>query len=573
MSELGLDGVPPGYYRNAVGGIESLPWPDDIDQLPPSLGFQVIDWCEANLVHHLDGTPWRFTEFQKKIIVLAYAVNDAGTAWLYRRVITRLAKGAGKDPFFAALIDAELMGPTKFSHFHPVTGRPVGVRHRKALVTVGANSETQAKELLAVANSLVSDHLAAEVGFVPGVLGSAAAGGSRIKLNTKSEATTEGDPATASFLNETHHMTEANGGNKIAATGRRNVAKSPGGWARVFEATNAHVQGGGSVGERTYESWQTQLREAHIRKPDILYVSVEASPELEFGDPETDMTIIRQAYVYSPWTNPERILAEVYDDETTLADAIRFFANGVAATATAWVEPVRFDALSRPELPLFEGDQISLFLDCSKSDDATALMACRISDEHYVQLGVWQKPHGYSDKRNPWRAPRHEVDAAVRLAKSRYEIVWFGVDPSPAKDEADDSAYWGPLVEAWHILFRDELAVWASPGRNAVEFDFRQSVPGGKERFRLFTEMCGQLQTAIDEDGSITHCGSAALRTHVHNARMRPNQWGNSIGKATRNSPHKVDLAVAMVAAGLGRSLWLTSGKSTKKSTGVMYQF
>jgi hypothetical protein len=65
----------------------------------------------------------------------------------------------------------------------------------------------------------------------------------------------------------------------------------------------------------------------------------------------------------------------------------------------------------------------------------------------------------------------------------------------------------------------------------------------------------GRTSRDIDEDGSLTHDGSAALRVHVHNARRRTNQWGISLGNQTRGSKKLVDLAVCMVGARLGRKI------------------
>ena len=41
--------LPPGYYLdrwNGTGAWCTLPWPEDLDDLPPSIGPQVIAWAE-----------------------------------------------------------------------------------------------------------------------------------------------------------------------------------------------------------------------------------------------------------------------------------------------------------------------------------------------------------------------------------------------------------------------------------------------------------------------------------------------------------------------------------------------
>jgi len=157
-----------------------------------------------------------------------------------------------------------------------------------------------------------------------------------------------------------------------------------------------------------------------------------------------------------------------------------------------------------------------------------------------------------------------------------FDVQWFGVDPSPARDDETEHEYWATLTDEWHRDFRDRVLIWATgtpggTGGNAVLFDMRTSTPGGKERNRLFTEQAEI--TAAEIDGSdatpmLTHDGDSILRMHVHNARRRPNQWGVSLSKETRDSSKLVDMAVAMVGARLGRRLVLNSGKARKKRTG-----
>jgi hypothetical protein len=77
------------------------------------------------------------------------------------------------------------------------------------------------------------------------------------------------------------------------------------------------------------------------------------------------------------------------------------------------------------------------------------------------------------------------------------------------------------------------------------------------------------METArvVDEEPlerAFTHDGHSALRRHVHQAKRRPNQWGFSLGKVSRDSNKLVDLAVCMVGARLGRRRVLNSSKFRK---------
>jgi hypothetical protein len=559
--------LPPGYWVDeTTGGWCSLPWPVDPDEraalAAASLGPDIISWAEGRtdepgFTDYLTGQPWRFTPGQKRFLVLWYLVGSSGR-FVYRSGVKRGAKGTGKDPFGAAWCLIELIGRSQFSHFDEV-GRPVGMRHLLPLVQVASNSEAQSKDVLRVANALLSRDARSFYEVDAGETRTILASGGRMEILTASEKTSEGDPATAIMLNESHHMTESSGGHRVAEVARRNVGKSPAALqARLCEFTNAHRQGADSVAERSYEAWQAQVS-GRAKRQDILYDSREAPPQLNLDDDATRMAALRAAYADAPWVDLDRLSDEVLDPRTARADSIRYYLNGLAAAEDAWIDPRRFDEASTAAEVVEDREQVALFLDCSKSSDATGLVGCRIWDGHVFTIGGWQRPHGRRGE--GWLAPREEVDAEVRAAFDRWRVVWFGVDPSPARDDDDESLYWMPLVDRWHQDFSRKLPVWATPGTkgNAVKFDMRLSQPGGNERNRLFTEAAMQTARDIDEDRSLTHDGHSMLRLHAHNARRRPNQWGVSLGKVSRDSNKLVDLAVCMVGARLGRRLVLNS--------------
>lgn len=540
----------------------------------PTIGDYVAAWIEGRRPfrdlppprHHLTGELIELRPGQLNLIFWWYALADApmpDPRWLYRSGARRGAKGTGKDPLLAVLALAELCGPT-----WPVWsgGRWTGEFHRLSLVQIGANSEGQAKDPLTVANAMVDRDMSAEYGFDKGILRTQIRDGGRIEVLTTSEASTEGDPATAIFLNETHHMKHSNGGDRLAAVARRNVGKSPRGMARILELTNTHMPGEDSVAEQTFDAWQAQVA-GKTRRVDILYDSREAPPHLSLQDEAQLMQGLAAAYHDSPWSDLDRLAGEAQDLRTPIADSIRFYFSSLPTAATAWVDPRTFDALARPGTVVEDGEGIALFLDCSKSHDATTLVGARISDGHVLALGCWQRPHGERGK--GWQVSRNEVDATVRAIFERLDVWWFGVDTSPAVEDETETSYWGSLVDAWHRDVRDRVLLWATPGLkgSAVAFDLRQHLPGGRERLREFTAEAEQTALAI-EDGTLTWDGDPTLRLHVHNARRRPNQFGVSLGKKSRDSGHLVDYAVSMVGARLGRRLVLNSGKSRKRRTG-----
>ena len=569
--------LPPGYWPHETGAWCSIPWPTDPEAkdalIRSSLGPQIIEWAEGRteipgLVNHLSGEPWRFTSGQKRFIILWWSYTPDGR-WVYRSGVKRGAKGTGKDPFGAAICNIELIGPSRLVN---VEGNWVGMPHRLPLVQIASNSEAQSKDVLRVANAMLPRATREYFGIDPGETRTIIESGGRMELLTASEKSAEGDPATFIMLNESHHMTEASGGHRVAEVARRNVGKSPAELqARLCEFTNAHMQGMDSVAERTYNAWQAQVS-GKAKRQDILYDSIEAPPDTDLYDDASRMMGLRAAYYdalphdgHPGWADLDRLSDEILDPRTSVADSIRYYLNGLATAEDAWVDPRAFDDLARPELSIADDERVAIFLDCSKSSDATGLVISRLSDGHVVTGGVWQRPHG--DRGKGWLAPRHEVDATVRDLFRRLDVVWFGADPSPARDDEDESLYWMELIDTWHRDFGKQLPVWSTP-QHSVLFDMRMSQRGAVDRNRLFTESAMQTAREIDEEGSLTHDGHPALRMHVHNARRRPNQWGVTLGKISRDSQHLVDLAVCMVGARLGRRLALNSGKLKRQKTG-----
>ena len=578
----------PGYRvdETAFGALVTLPWPDDPEEkwalAQNSLGPTVIDWAEGRtdepgLTHYLTGADWRFTPGQKRFLIMWYAYDPATGRYLYRSGVKRGAKGTGKDPFAAAHMNIEFLGPSQLIRDPDSPTGWSGMRHRMPLVQIASNSEAQSKDTLRIANAMLGEdarrYYRIDAGETMTKLKDGTGG--RMEVLTYSERSSEGDPATFIVLNESHHM-KGDGGYAIAAVARRNVGKSPAELqARVVEYTNAHQLGTESVAGDSFDAWQKQISGFYPGlKRDILYDSVEADPRLRtYVDWELELGI-RQAYSDAPWSDHERLRDEALDPRTTPGDSIRFYFNGLAAAEDAWVDPQKFDALADPSLVLHDGDAITLFLDCSKSEDATGLVASRLYDGAIFVLGFWQRPHGARGK--DWLAPREEVDATLRDAFERYRIIWCGIDPSPARDDEDESLYWKPMIDGIHRDYHKRVKLWATPGAvrgHSVLFDMRMSTNGARERNQRFTEMAGVISENVDEyEGlgkpPLIYQPHAALRMHVHAAKRRPNQWGFSLGKASRDSNKLVDLAVCMVGARLGRETALNAGVKAGRRPG-----
>lgn len=577
----------PGYWVDEeTGAWCSLPWPTDEDEkrelIRNSMGPYLIEWSEGRtdepgLTDYISKRPWRWTAGQKRFLILWYHVDPDGRM-SYRSGIKRGAKGTGKDPMAAAVCNCELAGPVEFHDWdRNERGLLIGQPRGFPLVQVMSNSQEQSKDVLRVANAMwggaARERYGLDIGTTRTIM---TTNGGRFEVPPSAEESAEGDPATHIALNESHHMTHSNGGDDVAAVARRNVGKSPEQiYARIIEYTNAHKQNGDSVAEGSYLAWQKQQAPQYRGKRDILYDSIEAPPNTNILTDEGRKRGLRAAYMDAPWNDIQRKSDEMADARTSVADSIRFYLNGLASEEDTWVDAQNFDTLAAGDTVVDNKDWVAVFADCSKSGDATGFTCTRLDDMFTWTGGVWEKPKGWDVKKHgKFLVPRAEVDAALRATLERHDVVWCGIDPSPAEDDDTEALYWRDMIDGLHRDYRNKLQVWATPGEtigNSVLFDMRTSQRGALARLQQFTEAAMMVQRWIDEEklnGPLRHDGHPILRQHVHNARNRDNQWGTSLSKVTRDSNKHIDLAVCMVGSIMGARIALNSGKLKRKPKG-----
>jgi len=98
---------------------------------------------------------------------------------------------------------------------------------------------------------------------------------------------------------------------------------------------------------------------------------------------------------------------------------------------------------------------------------------------------------------------------------------------------------------------------------------------GGIQKLTVANE---RLVSAI-ENHQVRHGGESfplgrTLRQHVLNARRRPNRFGLSFGRESRESARKVDAYAAILLADLTRHRLLESGKQRPRDrSGAVYFF
>ena len=500
------------------------------------------------------GEPWKFTAEQARLWLWWYAVDASGQFVFDREGVVQRLKGWGKDPVAATMCGNELVGPCRFSHFEG--DRAVGTDEPDAWVQIAAVTQEQTKNTMRLFPRLFTDDAKREFKLQIGKEQIYALGDQRfLQALTSNPAPLEGGRSTFVLLNETHHFLRSNNGLDMYDVIERNATKSSDGSARVLHITNAYDPGMDSLAERTRQSWE--LSQGEDRKnmlSGLMYDSLEAPPEAPLT-PEDAPEVVRGVRGDSVWLSLDRIQKSILDPRNPPSRSRRFWYNQITANEESWMDPIKWDKQAAPELRFKDGEEIVMFFDGSKSDDATALVGVRVSDGFIQALGLWQAPP--QKRRGEWVAPRGEVSQRVRALFKQYRVVGFWGDPSHTKEDGTLDLFWQPLIDEWHREFSSKLTLWAST-QHSIAWDMSNTSSSGKGK--LFVPAAEAFVEAV-ENGELLHDGSAELARHVKNARRFPTRFGVSLSKDGPESPRKVDLAVCAVGATLMRRQLLNSGK------------
>ena len=509
-----------------------------------TLGWGILGWC-AEWLQNENGEPWTFTNEQARFVLWWYAVDEQGR-FLYQTGVMQRLKGHGKSPFGAALCLAELCGPSQFSHFDE-DGEAVGKRNTKAWVQVAAVSRDQTKNVTDQLIVLMTDDFIQSYGVEPGKEVTRAFNGkNRLETVTSSFRSAEGNRTTFSILDEPHHWVEGNGGHKLFEVIENNNVKSGG---RILLLTNAYLPGEDSVLERIREQHNKFLEGSLQYDPGILYDSIEAHPETPLT-PEGIRKVVPIIRGDSVWLDPERIVKSILNAAVSPARSRRMWLSQITADEDALLTDVDWRACEDSTLVLEPDDEIVLGFDGGKTDDATALVALRLSDNALFLLGLWEKLD--TPDHEDWEVDQERVDSTVAEAFQTYKVRGFYADV----------ALWESWIAEWANRYGEGLGIKASE-RNPIAWDMRTSrrfVTHAHERF---------LRSFLDK--KLKHDGNLNLRRHFLNTRRRVNDDGVYFGKESRESKRKVDAYAASMLAHEAAYDYRNRGKKTQERGGGLW--
>jgi len=174
----------------------------------------------------------------------------------------------------------------------------------------------------------------------------------------------------------------------------------------------------------------------------------------------------------------------------------------------AW-EDCKLDRAPRPR------ERVVLAFDGSASGDSTALVGCTLDGHLWVE-GLWENP---GDPR--WRVPREDVDRAVDVAFTKYDVVELACDP------------WG---------WRSEIEAWSKRHgeKRVLEWNTAHAARMAPATDRLYQAVVTKV---------VTHDGDSRMAAHIAHCVAKSTPQGDLVSKDKRGSPRKIDAAVAAIVA------------------------
>lgn len=530
----------------------------------PTLGYLALDWQAEYLIvpdGATAGDPLELTDEQALFFLNFYALDPHAegpairgralrNARRIRRAVLSRPKGWGKSPIMAGAALTEALGPVVFdgwdAYGEPV-GRPWNSLGFKPKVQLVAVSEDQTANTWDPLLTMASHELLLSEYDIEPMQTMVNVPGGLIEYVTSAANSREGFRPVFSIMDQTESWTATNGGIKLAATIRRNLAKVGG---SSIETPNAYIPGLNSVAERSFDTWRKQQEGRTRGNAGVLFDHREAPADTDPTDRESLLAGLAVAYgesadVNGGWVELDRIIEEYWDPDNEPEDSRRYYLNQVTHATDSWLSAPEWGACADATKIVAAGEVITLGFDGSRKrsrgvTDATALIGCRVSDGHLFEIAVFEQPSGPAGE--GWEVPTTQALAAIDKAFSTYTVIGMYADPPKWESHLTDlEAKYGPRLKV--KASRDHPMHWWMTGGRAV----------------LTVRMLDEFHSAVLQQ-LLTHDGSFALTRHMLNARRRTSRSGVQIAKEHPDSARKIDAAVAAVLARKARQDAVAAG-------------
>lgn len=543
-----------------------MPWSGPLfDGHICSLGYQLLDWIVAYECHgvgDIQGQPlagaYDLDDEIRDFIINAYEIDPETGRRVRNEAVLSRPKGRAKSEIAGFLVVAEALGPVRFLHWDD-SGQPVGRRVNSPLIKCLATEEGQAGNTfqnVAYIFAQGSEHFPELYGAASGFRGYQSATaiylpeGGEIRACSSGAASKDGGLETFVVADETHLyvLPELR---RMYGTISRNLGKRFDADPWLMQTSTAYKPGEGSVFETTLTMW----RKGELPSS-VLVDHREAKGKVDLDDKARTMRQLREAYgAASAWIDLERKYRDMRDPRICKDDeeAARYFLNKPLSSKDVWIPADVVDRQSDPRIEVADGSQVTLGFDGSLNDDATVLVASRLSDGFLFPIGIWAKPEGPAG--NFWEVPRKDVVETIRAAFKQFEVVRAYFDPHEWRSDIDD------LAEEFgeECVFKWDTSSWvrSAAGLDLLRTDLMQ---GGPDRVWVDEDGAEHCQTM----GRVFHSGQPVFMEHFKNAYVRMRGPNRLVRKEHDQSSRKIDCVMGAMLAYEARRDVLTTPQTEK---------
>jgi phage terminase large subunit-like protein len=177
----------------------------------------------------------------------------------------------------------------------------------------------------------------------------------------------------------------------------------------------------------------------------------------------------------------------------------------------AWLPPGAWAACTEAAASVADGQDVVLAFDGSFNGDTTVLVVATIAEvPHLDVVELWEAAGT--------QVPIVDVEASIRAACRRWRVLEIAADP-----------------------FRWARSLQLLDGEGLPILEYPQS-PG------RMTPATSRFYEAV-VNGQLTHSGDSRLARHIGNAVLREDARGARLAKERKDSPRRIDAAVAAVMA------------------------
>src|SRR5215204_2869049 len=177
----------------------------------------------------------------------------------------------------------------------------------------------------------------------------------------------------------------------------------------------------------------------------------------------------------------------------------------------AWLPPGSWAGCADATFNIPDGAEVVLSFDGSFNGDTTVLVVSTVAPRPHLDLVEMWEAAGQ-------QVPIVDVEAAIRAACRRWRVLEIAADP-----------------------FRWARSLQLLDGEGLPVLEYPQS-PG------RMTPATSRFYEAV-VNGALTHSGDSRLARHIGNAVLREDARGARLAKERKDSPRRIDAAVAAVMA------------------------